>query len=121
MRCIGLIKSAIKITEEKPTSTSDCFHYYKVKLVQANIYIAFDILTPRMRTNPGFMEVYLKIRSDNGLLLFSNLLSMTPGTLSVDIDSKKQMLLVHVLYNSDKEKTLEEIDNLQNRIKKIFD
>ena len=54
LRCIGLIKSAIKITEEKPTSTSDCFHYYKVKLVQAN-KIAADSspinITCRTKTN----------------------------------------------------------------------
>ena len=38
--CIGLIKSTIKITNEKPTNTSDCLHYYKAKLVQANTIAA---------------------------------------------------------------------------------
>ena len=68
--------------------------YYLFKIVQSNIYIAYDILTPRMHTNPGFVWVPLKLDSDFGILLFSNLLSMTPGTLSVDLSGDKKKLLV---------------------------
>ena len=40
MRCIGLIISTIKITKEKHTSTSDCLHYFKAKLAQADKIVA---------------------------------------------------------------------------------
>ena len=63
--------------------------YYLFKLVQSNIYIAYDIVTPRMRTNPGFVWVPIRLKTKFGLLLFSNLLSMTPGTLSIDYSEKK--------------------------------
>ena len=71
--------------------------FYLVKLISANLYIAYDILTPRMRMNPGMIEVEIKLVSDFGILLFSNLLSMTPGTLSMDLDRERNMLRVHLM------------------------
>lgn len=93
------------------------FVYYLFKLIQANLYVAYDILTPRMRTNPGFIWVDLKINSDLGILLFSNLLSMTPGTLSVDISDDKTQLLVHYLYNNKDNTILNDIEKIQSRVR----
>jgi multicomponent Na+:H+ antiporter subunit E len=93
--------------------------FYLYKLIQSNIYIAWDILTPRMRTNPGFIWVTVDLKSDFGLLLFSNLLSMTPGTLSIDYDQDKRKLLVHYLYNNEKRSVEDDIEAIQSRIKMI--
>lgn len=93
--------------------------FYLYKLIQSNIYIAWDILTPRMRTNPGYLWVSVELKSDFGLLLFSNLLSMTPGTLSIDYDRNKKALLVHYLYNDKKKSVETDIEAIQSRIKMI--
>jgi multicomponent Na+:H+ antiporter subunit E len=74
-----------------------------------------------MRVDPAIIRVPVTIKSDFGILLFSNLLSMTPGSLSLDISMDKKFLLVHVLYNQDSEKTLKEIGKIQERIRKIVD
>ncbi|HKK63788.1 MAG TPA: Na+/H+ antiporter subunit E [Bacteroidales bacterium] len=95
--------------------------FYLVKLTAANLYIAWDIITPRMHTNPGIIEVETGSKSDVGLLLLSNLVSMTPGTLSIDIDPSKEKLKVHVLYMNRKEDTLKEIEKIREMIKKIID
>jgi len=95
--------------------------FYLVKLITANLYIARDIVTPRMRINPGMIEVEMKLDSDFGILLFSNLLSMTPGTLSMDLDRERNMLLVHVLYMDRREATEKEIQTIMNRIRQITD
>jgi multisubunit Na+/H+ antiporter MnhE subunit len=93
--------------------------FYLLKLIQANFYIAWDILTSRMHTSPGILEVEVDFKSNFGILLFSNLLSMTPGTLSMDLSADKKQLLVHVLYNQNQEKRLREIDGIKKRIKKF--
>lgn len=90
--------------------------FYLFKLVQSNLFIAYDILTPKMKISPDFIEMPLTIKSDLGLLLFSNLVSMTPGSLSIDINMDRSILEVHVLYNHDKEKVLSEIASIQTRI-----
>lgn len=93
--------------------------FYLVKLVQANLYMAYDILTPRMLDNPGFAEIRLDLKTDFGLLLFSNLVSMTPGTLSIDIDRKREILLVHLLYMDKREATEKEIMKIMKRIRRF--
>jgi len=92
---------------------------YLVKLISANLYIAYDILTPRMRINPGMIEVEINLSSDFGILLFSNLVSMTPGTLSMDLDRERNILLVHVLYMDRRESTEKEIQRIMKRISQI--
>ena len=93
--------------------------FYIIKLVEANISIAYDIVTPKMQTNPGFIWVPLRLENNFGLLLFNNLLSMTPGTLSIDISEDKKSLLVHCLYSGKQNEVLEEIEHIQNRIMKL--
>lgn len=90
--------------------------FYLLKLIQSNIVIAYDILTPKMSTNPGLIEVPLTLKSDFGLLLFSNLLSMTPGTLVIDITETRDIALVHVLYLTSSAEILVEINEIQDKI-----
>lgn len=94
--------------------------FYFYKLITSNVYIAFDILTPRMRINPGFIDVPVFLKSNTGVLMFSNLVSMTPGTLSIDLNDDKTILRVHYLYNSINNSVLDEINQVQKKINKVF-
>lgn len=93
--------------------------FYLAILVQANFYMAYIILSPKMKINPGFLEVPLNLHTSAGLLLFSNLMSMTPGTLSFDISSDMKILHLHILFKGDEKKIISEIDMIQKRIKRI--
>jgi len=95
--------------------------FYLFKLVEANLIMAWDILTPKMLDHPGFMDVEIHLKSDTGILLLSNLVSMTPGTLVVDANLQKKLLKVHVLYLRDETKEREEIMRFQKMIKRITD
>jgi multisubunit Na+/H+ antiporter MnhE subunit len=95
--------------------------YYLVKLLKANLFLAWDILTPTMMINPGFTRIRLEISSDFGLLLLSNLVSMTPGTLSLDIDRERKFLDVHLLYMDQREATEQEIREIMGKIKRILE
>lgn len=104
---------------KKIAAVFDFIIFYLVKLVTANIYIAYDILTPKMHTSPGFIRIPLTIVSRPGLLLFSNLLSMTPGTLTIEISPDRKTILVHVLYGKNEKKLVREIKKTQEKIKRI--
>ena len=97
----------------------DFFVYYLINLVKSNLYLTYDILSPKMRFKPGFIEVPLTLKSDFGMLLFSNLLSMTPGSLTIDISENRQFVLVHVLYRNDPTEMLDDIQKMQGKIKKL--
>jgi len=93
--------------------------YYFYKLVEANLVIAHDILTPRMYTQPGIMHVPVSIQSKLGLLMFTNLLSMTPGNLVIDLSEDRKRLKVHVIYVQRQERILREINEIQRQIQRI--
>jgi multisubunit Na+/H+ antiporter MnhE subunit len=93
--------------------------FYLAELVKANFYIAYIILSPKMKTQPGFIEFPLKIKSPAGLLLFSNLISMTPGSLSAEISEDKKTLLIHALMINDEQKAMDEFESIQKRILRL--
>ena len=90
--------------------------FYLVKLIVANLVIAYDILTPKMGFNPGMIEVDLKPSSNFGMLMLSNLVSMTPGTLSTELDLEGRKLHVHVLYLDREETIVKEIRQIMKRL-----
>lgn len=76
------------------------------ELIKSSIKIAFDIVTPENHMRPGIIKIPLDAKTSREITLFSNLLSLTPGTLSMDVSDDRKVLYVHVMYihGSDLEK-----------------
>lgn len=91
--------------------------FYIFQLLRSNIYMAGITLSPKLNFRYGFIQVPLHLKTDLGILLFSNLVSMTPGSLVTDIDRTKTMATVHVIFSSNEEKIFDEVQRMQNRIK----
>jgi len=72
--------------------------FYFREVLSANLKLATDIVTPKSRAKPGFVELPLEPMSDMQILLLTNLISMTPGTLSFDLSQDRSRLLLHVMY-----------------------
>lgn len=72
--------------------------FYLKEVVVANLKLAADIVTPRSRSTPGFVVLPLEPMTDMQILLLTNLISMTPGTLSFDLSQDHRRLLLHVMY-----------------------
>ncbi|HSL90206.1 MAG TPA: Na+/H+ antiporter subunit E [Ignavibacteriaceae bacterium] len=78
------------------------FVFYFIKeLVIANLKVAFDIVTPKDYMKPGIIAFPLDVKTDMEITLFANLLTLTPGTLSLDVSTDKKVLYVHALYVKD--------------------
>ena len=88
-----------------------------MKLIQANFIIAWDIITPKLKIQPEFISIDINLEKDHAILLFSNLVSMTPGTLSADMNESKNKMRVHILYSQQKEQVINELLYVQQKIK----
>ncbi|PRY93111.1 multisubunit sodium/proton antiporter MrpE subunit [Hasllibacter halocynthiae] len=88
--------------------------FYWAKLVAAFLYelvvssvgVLWDIVTPRHRAVPAFVDVPLDVKSDTGILLVTNLISLTPGTLSLDVSPDRSTLRVHAMFAEDPEEVV---------------
>jgi multicomponent Na+:H+ antiporter subunit E len=85
------------------------FFFYLGEVILANIRLAQDILTPRHRMRPAILAVPVDVESDLQLLALNNLITMTPGTLSLDVAPDRKTIYVHAMYVDDIEKVKREI------------
>lgn len=67
-----------------------------VALVIANFELARRILTPSLPIRPEVVEIQTSLRSPLGIMLLANTITLTPGTLTVDVVGDR--LLVHWVY-----------------------
>ncbi len=96
--------------------------YYFYELVKSSLYIAWDIITPGDSTRPGIVAVDLDLKTDIGLISLANLISMTPGSLTMDMTPDKKKLYVHVMYLNEKEDFAKRLKNdFEKRIMQIFE
>jgi multicomponent Na+:H+ antiporter subunit E len=89
-----------KYFRKMPVTIMFVFYFIK-ELVIANLKVAFDIVTPKDYMKPGIIAFPLDVKTDMEITLFANLLTLTPGTLSLDVSSDKKTLYVHALYVKD--------------------
>jgi len=58
------------------------FLYYVIK---ANVDVAYRVLHPKLPINPGIVKVKTNLKNELALTVLANSITLTPGTLSVDI------------------------------------
>ncbi len=63
------------------------------KLILANVSIAKIVLNPKLPINPGFVTIRTGLDSEVSKLILANSITLTPGTLSVDVNGDE--LLIH--------------------------
>jgi multicomponent Na+:H+ antiporter subunit E len=64
--------------------------------IKANIDVAYRVLHPAMPIRPGIVKVKTTLKSDMAKMLLANSITMTPGTISVDIID--DYLYIHWIY-----------------------
>jgi multicomponent Na+:H+ antiporter subunit E len=87
----------------KPLRLLEFMMFFGKELVIANLRLAYEIVTPGFQMTPGIVEVPLDTLRDTEIVLLANLLTLTPGTLSLDLSRAKDRLYVHVMYLEDPE------------------
>lgn len=95
--------------------------FFLYELVKANLQVAYEVSTPNLKMKPGIVKVPLDIQSDIGITLLANMISLTPGTLSLDVSDDKKVLFVHAMYVTDKDEFIHGIKNgFEKRLLDIF-
>ena len=64
-----------------------------IEMAKANVDVAYRVLTGKI--NPGIVKISPKLKTDLGISMLANSITLTPGTLSVDIDEDTNDLYIH--------------------------
>lgn len=95
--------------------------FFLRELICASLRITWDILTPRHRMRPAILAIPLEVTSDMEITALANLITLTPGTLSLDVSSDRKVLYIHAVYVDDVEACKKYIkQSLERRIMEVF-
>ena len=95
--------------------------FFLWELLLANLRVAWDVVTPRPRMRPGVIAVPLTARTDVEITVLANMVSLTPGTLSLDVSSDRRFLYVHAMYLHDRDRLVRGIkDGFERRLLEVL-
>lgn len=92
------------------------------ELIVSNVKIAIDVLRPRPRLKPGVFAYPLSAKTDGAIALLANVVTLTPGTLSLDVSTDRKTLYIHAMYLDDLQQARLAIhDGFERRILELFE
>lgn len=71
------------------------------ELVVANLRLAKDVLTPRLAIQPEIVPYPLDAETDAEIAILANIITLTPGTMSVDVSEDRRTLYIHAIYGGE--------------------
>ncbi|TDH19994.1 Na+/H+ antiporter subunit E [Segetibacter sp. 3557_3] len=85
------------------------FFYFLYEMLKANFQVAYEVMTFNLHMKPGIVKMELDARTDLEITLLASLISLTPGTLVIDVSDDKKVMYVHGMYLEDRARFIESI------------
>jgi len=95
--------------------------FFGKELLVSNLKVLWDVITPQHISRPGIIGIPLDARTDAEIMLVANLISLTPGTLSLDLSEDRRILYIHVMFLDDIDSTRQQIkQGLERRVLEVM-
>jgi len=89
------------------------------EIVVANLQLAKDLLRPTMPFVPGIIEFQTEGLTQAEVTVLANMISLTPGTISMDTDESGTIIYIHSVYAGDPDGLRVATQNLANLIESV--
>lgn len=90
-------------------------------MLRANVAVARRVVGPVTALHPAFVEVPLDLRDPFAATVLGSIVSLTPGTVSIDVDRERWVLQVHALDAPDPQALIRQIkQHYEQPIKELF-
>jgi multicomponent Na+:H+ antiporter subunit E len=118
---IGLVEQAGSSYHKKVHQIIAFALYFLWELILANLRVAHDVLTPRLRMRPGVVAIPLDVQTPEEILLLATVITLTPGSVALDVSDDRKTLYVHVMFIQDVDQTRERIkQGLERRVLEVM-
>lgn len=84
------------------------------ELVVSTLQVAAAIVRPQLNITPAFIVVPLTLTDDLSITILANMITLTPGTLTLDIAPDRSALYVHCL-------SADDVDAVRAHIQRVFE
>lgn len=120
----AVASSGIPISAEhrvRPLALARFAGYFAVQLLEANIVLAREVVTPQNQIETGIIAVSLDGYSDLVATIVANATSLTPGTLTLELAHRPEpVLFVHVLHLHDLDDARADVEAMARRVEAAF-
>ncbi|WP_053219094.1 Na+/H+ antiporter subunit E [Virgibacillus senegalensis] len=90
------------------------------ELILSNLQIVKLVYKPKLDIKPGIFALPTELKSDWEITLLANLISLTPGTLSIAVSDDNSLIYVHAMHIEDTQKSIKEIkDSFERAIMEV--
>ena len=90
------------------------------ELFLSSINVLIYVCLPLSHLKPGIVEMDVDLDTDMELIVLSNMITLTPGTLTLEISQDNRKLYIHTLNCQDPDKVVADIQNaFERRIKEV--
>ena len=96
------------------------FFYFNGELIKSNLKVAYDVLTLTHHMRPAVIAFPLEAKTDGEITILANLISLTPGTLSLDVSSDRKVLYIHIMYFDGDESARRSLRQFEQRVLEIL-
>lgn len=95
--------------------------FYMWELLLSNLRVARDVMRPHSHASPAIVAIPVDGLSAVQITLLANLITMTPGTLSIDTSDDRQTLYIHAMFVDDVQQLRDEIEHtLTRRVRELM-
>ncbi|RLL47758.1 Na+/H+ antiporter subunit E [Oceanobacillus piezotolerans] len=81
------------------------------ELIKANLDVVKIVLSPKLNNKPGIVAVPTKLESNVEITLLAALISLTPGTVSMEFSDDSKTIYIHALHVPNKDEFIDSIHN----------
>ncbi|WP_237154853.1 Na+/H+ antiporter subunit E [Oryzibacter oryziterrae] len=110
---LWLLRGARNVTpiRVRPLPLVRLIGVFLVELIKSGLKVMALVLKRDMQLQPGIVAVPLRLTGDFQITLLANLITLTPGTLTVDVAANRSCLYVHCVDASDPQAVIADIRN----------
>ncbi len=95
--------------------------FFTKELLVSTWRVAQDVVKPLPLMRPGVVGIPLDARTDLEITMLANIISLTPGTLSLDVSEDRKTLYIHAMYVVNPDDLRKEIkDGLERRLLELL-
>lgn len=128
---ISLISGHLLLTTDRNSHLFRRLYYIVIyiftflwEMIKANIHVAYLVLHPLCPIKPGIVKINTTLTKDSALTVLCNSITLTPGTLSVDVNKTKGQIYIHwidVKTTETEEATRQIAGTFEKILKEIFE
>jgi multicomponent Na+:H+ antiporter subunit E len=95
---------------------------FLIALIKSNLDVARRVINPKLPINPGIVTYKTELKSDTAKVLLANAITLTPGTLTVDVIGNEMYIHWIDVVSKDPEIIFNEIGaDFERILKEIFE